>query len=338
MSTLSTRTVPAWQRRLQEGVSSVGELLDRVGVDPGDVPTSVAAARDFPLRVPRDFVARMRPGDPNDPLLLQVLPVVAETVPATGFGTDPLAEEAASPVPGLLRKFNDRALLVTTGACAIHCRYCFRRHFPYAEHGSWGSAWADALDALRRDPAITEVILSGGDPLSVRDDRLAQLATQLAEIPHLTRLRIHTRLPVVLPERVDDDLLAWFAGGRLKPVMVIHANHAQEISPEVVAALGRLHDAGVLLLNQSVLLRGINDSASALVALSEALFNAGVVPYYLHVLDPVEGASHFEVPDDEAQAMVAEVMRRLPGYLVPRLVRETPGAPAKVPLAVDPRG
>ncbi len=337
MATSVTRSVPLWQRSYQQAVSSVGELLDLLELAPADVDASVAAQRDFPLRVPRVFVARMRPGDARDPLLLQVLPATAEMRSRTGFDHDPLQEANVSPTPGLLRKFHDRALLITTGACAVHCRYCFRRHFPYAEHGSWGSAWEGALASLRADPAITEVILSGGDPLSMRDDRLASLADALAAIPHLERLRVHTRLPVVLPERVDDGLLAWLAGSRLAPVVVIHANHAQEIGSEVRQALARLGAAGVTLLNQSVMLRGVNDNAEALIALSEALFAAGVMPYYLHQLDPVAGAGHFQVGESEARAMVAEMMRRLPGYLVPRLVREIPGAPAKVPVPVDPR-
>ncbi len=337
MTTLATRVVPSWQRSIQQGISSVGALLDALELSADEVDASLVAQRDFPLRVPRAFVARMRCGDGRDPLLRQVLPIGAETARVSGFDIDPLRESAVSPSRGVLRKFQDRALLVVTGACAVHCRYCFRRHFPYAEHGAWGSAWDDALAAIRDDPAITEVILSGGDPLSVRDDGLKTLADALATIPHVTRLRIHTRLPIVLPERVDDDLLAWLCGSRLTPVMVVHANHANEIDADVRAALARLRAADVLLLNQSVILRGVNDDVAVLVELSEALFAAGVMPYYLHVLDPVAGAAHFQVPDDEASALVAAMMRRLPGYLVPRLVREVPGAPAKVPVPVDPR-
>ena len=337
MISLATRVVPSWQRSFQQAISSVGALLDALELSADDVDASLAAQRDFPLRVPRAFVARMRRGDARDPLLRQVLPIGAETAPAFGFEPDPLHESAVSPSPGVLRKFQDRALLVVTGACAVHCRYCFRRHFPYAEHGSWGSGWDGALTAIRDDPAITEVIMSGGDPLSVRDDRLATLVDALASIPHVKRLRIHTRLPIVLPGRVDDDLLAWLGGSRLTPVMVVHANHANEIDVDVRAALTRLRAADVLLLNQSVILRGVNDDVAVLVELSEALFAVGVMPYYLHVLDPVAGAAHFQVPDEEASALVAAMMRRLPGYLVPRLVREVPGAPAKVPVPVDPR-
>lgn len=324
---------PAWRRSLAAAVADPAELLALLELDPALLPAARRAAELFPLRVPRGYVRRMRPGDPADPLLRQVLPLGEELAAVTGFGADPLAEGAASPAPGVLHKYRGRALLVVTGACAVHCRYCFRRHFPYAEHHPGWSGWDEALGYLAADPSISEVILSGGDPLAVSDRRLAELAGRLAEIPHLRRLRVHSRNPVVLPERVDDELLAWLAGGRLAPVMVVHANHAREIDGEVAAAFGRLREAGVTLLNQSVLLAGVNDSADALVELSEALFAAGAMPYYLHLLDRVAGAAHFEVAEERARRLVGEAAGRLPGYLVPRLVREVPGAPAKVGVA-----
>jgi EF-P beta-lysylation protein EpmB len=328
---LGLRPAP-WQRSLGEAVSSLGELLDLLALAPGAVEASAVAGRDFPLRVPRAFVARMRPGDPDDPLLRQVLPIRAETETHPHFIADPLAEAQVSPVPALLHKFAGRVLLVTTGACAVHCRYCFRRHFPYAENRPWRDGWQASLDYIAADPEIQEVILSGGDPLSVHDDKLALLATALADIPHLRRLRIHTRLPIVLPERVDDALLAWLTGTRLRPVMVVHANHAREIDSSVCEAIARLRAHDVPVLNQSVLLAGVNDRVEALVELSEALFEAGAMPYYLHLLDPVRGAAHFDVSEERAVALVRAAAARLPGYLVPRLVREVPGAPAKVPM------
>lgn len=324
---------PAWQRELAAGVASVGELLALLGLPASAAGEAVGAARaaaDFPLRVPRGFVARMRPGDPRDPLLLQVLAGAAEVEPVAGWGPDPLAEAAAQPVPGVLHKYHGRALLVVTGACAVHCRYCFRRHFPYGERGLTRSAEARAHAWLAGEPTVAEAILSGGDPLTLPDRRLAELAARLAEIPHLERLRVHTRLPIVLPERVDDALLAWLTGTRLAPVVVVHANHAREIDPAVAAALGRLRTAGVPVLNQAVLLAGVNDSPEALADLSEALFAAGALPYYLHLLDPVAGAAHFDVPEERALALHALLAARLPGYLVPRLVREVPGAAGKV--------
>jgi EF-P beta-lysylation protein EpmB len=226
-------------------------------------------------------------------------------------------------------------LLMTTGACAVHCRYCFRRAFPYARVNAAAGEWRQALQALAASEDVEEVILSGGDPLSLSDRRLAALAEGLARIPHLRRLRVHSRLPVVLPERVTDELLDWFAGGRLKPVLVLHANHANELDADVAAACARLAGAGVTLLNQSVLLRGVNDDSDTLTRLSEHLFDAGVLPYYLHLLDPVAGAAHFDVPERRARELMAGLAARLPGYLVPRLVREESGRAAKTWIGWD---
>jgi len=334
---------------MREAVSSMAELLALLRLDGESLPArwrspqlrpAEAAARDFPLRVPRSFVARMRPGDPRDPLLLQVLPTAAELVATPGYAADPLHEVAeatessspVSPVPGLLHKYRGRALLLTTGACAIHCRYCFRRHFPYGEHALWSEGWGRALDWLAAHRDVEEVILSGGDPLAIADDKLARLVAGLDAIPHLRRLRVHTRLPVVLPERVDGALLDWLAGTRLRTVVVLHANHAQELDGDVAAAVARLRAARAIVLNQAVLLAGVNDSTAAQRDLARALFDAGVLPYYLHLLDRVAGAAHFEVPERRARELLRELMAELPGYLVPRLVREVPGAPHKVPV------
>lgn len=336
----SVRQVAPWQTLLAGAVRDVSALLSLVGLDPaalgptwGD-PAVRARALAFPLRVPRGYVARMRPGDPRDPLLLQVLPVAAEAETPPGYSPDPLAEADANPLPGLLHKYQGRLLWLVTGACAVHCRYCFRRHFPYAEQTLDAASRQTALDYLRRDPSLAEVILSGGDPLAASDDKLAALAADLAAIPHLERLRVHTRLPVVLPERVDDALLTWLTGSRLRPVVVVHANHPREIDATVAAALGRLRDAGVTVLNQTVLLAGINDDVSTLAELSERLFAAGALPYYLHLFDPVIGAAHFDLPTERGRELAAGLAGRLPGYLVPRLVREEPGAPAKTPIAI----
>jgi len=326
---------PNWRAELARAVDDPAELIQLLGLDAGLLPHARAAARSFPLRVPRGFVARMKRGDAADPLLRQVLPLGAELEQHPGFSTDPTGDLAVISAPGLLTKYQGRALLVTTGACAVHCRYCFRRHFPYADSNPRADGWRTALAAIAADPTIDEVILSGGDPLSLSDTRLSELAAALAALPQLKRLRIHTRQPVVLPERVDDALLAWLAPLRLQKVVVLHANHAQELDAGVAHACAKLRDAGATLLNQSVLLRGVNDSVAALAALSERLFTLGALPYYLHQLDRVQGAAHFEVGDREALALHAALTARLPGYLVPRLVREVAGAPAKQPLAVD---
>lgn len=312
------------------------ELLATLGL-PLPAPAELARLREaaarFGLRVPRGFVARMRPGDPDDPLLRQVLPRAEELDEVPGYVSDPVGDLAVRAAPGVLHKYEGRALLVATGACAVHCRYCFRREFPYGEEVAAAGHWRDAIAAIAADPDITEVILSGGDPLSLSDAKLAALTGQLAGLPQLRRLRLHTRQPVVLPERVDAGLLQWLDGIALPKVMVLHANHANEWSDEVRAACRRLAGAGVLLLNQAVLLRGVNDTVEAQATLAEASVDAGVLPYYLHQLDPVRGAAHFAVPDDVAQALHAALVERLPGYVVPRLVREVPGAPAKVSIA-----
>lgn len=326
------RQPPAWQRALQEAITEPADLLATVGLGPEWLDPAIRAAARFRLRVPRGFVARMRRGDPADPLLRQVLPLGCELEPAPGYVADPVGDLAAVAGPGLLQKYEGRALLVTTGACAVNCRYCFRRHFPYAEETARRGAFAPAIAALRADPSIREVILSGGDPLTLSDRRLEALALGLQAIPHVKRLRVHTRMPIVLPERIDASFLAWWSRIRLERVVVVHANHANEIDSAVRGALGRLAATGTTLLNQSVMLRGVNDRYEALVELSEVLFAAGVLPYYLHVLDPVAGAAHFDVPEHEARALAADVAARLPGYLVPRLVREVPGASAKTML------
>jgi EF-P beta-lysylation protein EpmB len=323
---------PAWRRELAGAVTDPAQLLRLLALPEELLGPAAAAARRFPLRVPRGFVARMRPGDPHDPLLRQVLPLGAELAEVAGYGGDPVGDLHAAARPGVLHKYRGRALLMVAGGCAVNCRYCFRREFPYAEHQLAGAARAEALAYLAADSSITEVILSGGDPLLLGDDRLAALAAELAAIPHLRRLRVHTRVPVVLPARVDDALLGWLAGGRLRPVMVIHANHPREIDAAVASAMERLRAVGVTLLNQAVLLAGVNDSAEVLAELSEVLFEAGVMPYYLHLLDRVRGAAHFEVGQEQARQLVAALTARLPGYLVPRLVRERAGAAAKLPV------
>ena len=274
----------------------------------------------------------MRPGDPADPLLRQVLPVGAEQASVTGYVTDPVGDTAADHGQGLLRKYQGRALLIATSACAIHCRFCFRRHFPYTDLGSTASRTAAAITRVAEDPSLSEVILSGGDPLMLDDGQLGRLIAQLDCIGHLRRLRIHTRLPVVLPTRVTEELLGILAGSRLTPVVVIHANHPRELGQGAEQALQRLRRAGVTLLNQSVLLRGVNDDRATLRQLSERLFHCATLPYYLHQLDPVAGAAHFQVTDQCAIGLVETLRQQLPGYLVPRLVREVPGAGSKTPV------
>ncbi|MBS3804044.1 MAG: EF-P beta-lysylation protein EpmB [Oleiphilaceae bacterium] len=322
-----------WQRLLADSITRPETLLERLGLDPLHW---LDGAREghalFPVRVPAPYLDRIRHGDPQDPLLRQVLPLHDEAVTAPGFVSDPLAEEAATAIPGLIRKYRSRALLMVTGQCAINCRYCFRRHFPYDEHRLSPQQRAQVIDSLQASPDINEVILSGGDPLVASDRLLSAWSEALKAVPHIRRLRIHTRLPVVIPQRVDDKLLAWLEQSPLQKVLVLHINHPNEIDQSVRNALTRLRSAGVTLLNQSVILRGVNDDAGTLAQLSEGLFEAGVLPYYLHAFDPVAGAHHFDVDDDRARALVRELLTRLPGFLVPRLVREIPGETSKTPL------
>jgi L-lysine 2,3-aminomutase len=319
-----------WQTELADAIRDPAELMRMLELDPA--LASMGAARQFPVRVPRAFVARMRKRDPADPLLRQVLATDTELADMPGFVADPVGDLASRRHPGVLHKYRSRVLLITTGACGVHCRYCFRRHFPYQDETARGHDWREALDYLRGDSGVNEVILSGGDPLSLNDRQLAGLVADLEAIPNIKRLRIHTRQPVVLPSRVDDDLLAWLDACRLQKIVVLHINHAQEMDTSVAEACAKLRTTGALLFNQSVLLRGVNDSVEALAALSEALCEAGVTPYYLNLLDRVQGAAHFEVPESEARRLMQMLRARLPGYLMPRLVREVPGAPAKQPI------
>lgn len=271
----------------------------------------------------------MERGNPHDPLLRQILPLGDELTAATGFTADPVGDLAAQRAAGLLHKYLGRALMITTGLCAVHCRYCFRREYPYGQGLATATRWPAAVAEIARDASLEEVILSGGDPLALGDSQLADLAEMLAQIPHLRRLRVHTRLPIMVPERVTSELIAWLRGTRLTPVVVVHANHPRELDTEVEAAIGLLADAGIPLLNQTVLLRGVNDHLETLIELSQRLLDCRVMPYYLHQLDRVAGAAHFETPVEVGRRLIEEMAARLPGYAVPRYVREVPGAPAK---------
>lgn len=322
----------SWQTDLRAAVRDAHQLCRRLGLPAELADAAAGGAAEFPVFVPPAYLARIRHGDPHDPLLRQVLPVADETTDTPGFSRDPVADELATLQPGVLQKYAGRALLITTGACAVHCRYCFRRHFPYEEVPHSTAAWDTTLTTIAADDSLQEVILSGGDPLMLLDDRLATLVEKIAAIGHVTRLRVHTRLPVMIPSRVTDELIAWLTGTRLTPVVVIHANHARELDDAVADCLSQLRQAGITLLNQAVLLRGVNDSTAALAALSERLIEIGIVPYYLHQLDRVAGAAHFEVPIKRGRKIIGELRARLPGYMVPKYVQEIPGQPSKIIL------
>lgn len=314
-----------WGELLRAAVVDLDDLLGRLDLRAADL--DVDTDPTFPLRVPEPFVARMARGDPADPLLRQVLPLREEHRVLSGYQLDPLEERSFARAPGLVQKYQGRALLMAAPACAVHCRYCFRRHFPYTEHRQHSSF--PGLQQVADDPGISELILSGGDPLMLKDAVLSRLIAGIDAVPHVTRLRIHSRLPVVIPQRVTSALIERLRASRATPVMVLHVNHANEIDADFRTATLALRDAGIVVLNQSVLLAGVNDSVAALAALSERLFHAGALPYYLHLPDQVLGTHHFAVSEARARALVTELRARLPGYLLPRLAREVPGAPAK---------
>ncbi len=321
-----------WRIAWRQALTDPRELLDRLGLAHQAARLLPSSDTGFAMRVPDSYVRRMRPGDPDDPLLRQVLPGAAELLETPGYITDAVGDRAASRSPGVIHKYRGRALLIATGACAVNCRYCFRRHFPYAEELAARDRWRPALADIATDSSITEVILSGGDPLSLSTERLAELTAELARIDHVSMLRIHTRLPIVLPERVDRALLDWLSRLRWPVSVVVHANHGNEIDHGTTEALRALRTTGATVLNQSVLLRGVNDRVDVLAELSRRLYHAGALPYYLHLLDRVQGVAHFDVPEDEARSLHRALLAELPGYLVPRLVREIAGEASKTPV------
>ncbi len=319
-----------WQEALSAASITTEALFKQLQLP--DMPVHLDPS--FPLRVPQSFIRRMQLGNPQDPLLLQVLPQPREQDTPAGFVQDPLNENQASPLKGLLHKYKSRVLLVVTGGCAIHCRYCFRRHFPYDDHAISKEQWQRLRDYLQSHSEVNEVIFSGGDPLLLKDATLARLFEDIGRIPHIRRIRIHTRIPVVLPERLTTNFWRTLGDCKLPVILVLHSNHANEINGEVVSAIAPASSQRVTLLNQAVLLAGINDSVEAQAQLSEALFAAGILPYYLHLLDPVQGASHFDVPEEQAVGIMQQLLLELPGFLVPKLVREVAGEGSKVPVSI----
>lgn len=313
----------SWQKILAQGFSDVDDLLNYL-----QLPTrlgSETAQQSFKTRVPRGFAARMQKGNPVDPLLLQVLAVQEELVPMAGYGRDPLEESTSNPLQGLIHKYKGRVLVTLTGTCAVNCRFCFRRHFPYQNNNPGREGWNQVFDYIRKDASIHEVILSGGDPMLASEAVMDLFLTTLAAIPHLRSVRFHTRIPVVLPERLDNTLLNQLAACSLRKIVVLHCNHAQEIDASVQQACTDLKKAGCHLLNQSVLLKGVNDDAKTLADLSERLFDCQVLPYYLHLLDKIAGSAHFDMPEERALAIFHQLQTLVPGYLLPRLAREEAG-------------
>ena len=331
-STSGPSSNTSWRQQFQQAIRDPTELCDYLGLPKSLHEPARKAAASFPLFAPWSYVKRMRPGDPADPLLRQVLPIGDETSSPSGFTQDPVGDAEAKQQPGLIQKYRGRVLLITTGTCAIHCRYCFRRHYPYDAEPKSLEAWRPALEQIATDQSIQEVILSGGDPLSLSDSRLQSLVNELDRIHHLRRIRIHSRLPIVIPDRVTDQMLDWLTSSHLQPYFVLHANHANELDSQVLGQVGRIRQRGVTMLNQAVLLQGVNDSIEAQVELCERLSDHGVLPYYLHQLDRVQGAAHFEVPEELGRQIIQQLRSRLPGYAVPRYVREVAGEANKTVL------
>ncbi|MDH5473807.1 MAG: EF-P beta-lysylation protein EpmB [Gammaproteobacteria bacterium] len=323
---------PDWQQQLAQAITDPLELLQLLKLDIDDFPFCQQASEQFQLKLPRAYINKIELGNPNDPLLRQVMATGAELTINNHYCSDPVGDLASMPVPGLLHKYQGRVLLITTGACAIHCRYCFRRHFPYSDNHSSKNQWHDSLQYIQQHSDILEVILSGGDPLMLSDSKLEQLIHQLDAISHVKTLRIHTRIPITLPARITEELIITLTSSRLQVCVVVHANHPNEITVEEQLALKRLHQAGIHLLNQSVLLKDINDCSVILSDLSQSLFSSATLPYYLHLLDPVQGASHFHVDEQQAIKLIEELRNTLPGYLVPKLVKETAGKKSKLPV------
>ena len=318
-----------WQQQLAEAFNNLEDLCRYLNLSPNELPVSNAAAENFPLRVPLSFAACIEKGNPHDPLLRQVLPVNEELMVYPGFSHDPVGDLASVSQTGVLHKYQGRVLLINTGSCAINCRYCFRRNFPYGELQLSKQKEEAAIQALQEDSSISEVILSGGDPLLLSDSRLTRLIRQLDGIGHVRRIRIHTRLPIVLPARITDDLINTLKLSPKQLIVITHCNHANEINERVITACTLLKNSGITLFNQAVLLKGVNDNAKILTALSERLFDLGIIPYYLHLLDKATGTGHFEVSEVEALALLRQLQTALPGYLVPKLVKEQAGAASK---------
>jgi EF-P beta-lysylation protein EpmB len=323
-----------WQTALTHAVTKPAELLQILELDTALLPHAKKAAENFKLRVPRGFIERMEKGNAQDPLLLQVLPLAAENLSSSGFVADPLNEKSVNPVVGLLHKYYGRVLVTLMGICGINCRFCFRREFPYQANNPGQQGWEKIFSYLHAHPEVNEIILSGGDPFIASDLQLQKFTEKLLAISHIKTLRIHTRMPIVLPERITTTLIQWLKKLPLRKIIALHCNHPNEINASVIKKLRKLTSANVTLLNQTVLLKNVNDNAASLCALSEKLFSAGVLPYYLHLLDKVRGAAHFEVKEAVAKKLVKQMQLTLPGYLVPRLVRENPGEKSKTIISL----
>ena len=327
---IQQKNTQSWQEILSQAVTKPEELLEILGLSADLLPGAIAGNEQFQMRVPHTYIARIERGNPDDPLLRQILPLGIELDEVPGFTADPLGEQPKNHQRGILHKYHGRLLLMPGQLCGINCRFCFRRHFPYEDNKLNKSEWQAAFDYIKEDTSLSEIILSGGDPLSQNDLRLRWIVEELAKIPHIKRLRVHTRMPIAIPQRVTPEMISWLTGTRLQPIVVVHCNHPDEIDEDVADALTHLRNNNVQLLNQSTLLKDVNDSSEVLAELSEKLFSCGVMPYYLHLFDRVQGAAHFEIPEQQAQRIIGEMSKVCSGYLIPKLARESAGQQSKI--------
>jgi EF-P beta-lysylation protein EpmB len=330
---ISDKLHTSWQKELANVITDPKTLLELLDIPPENYQQHFAARKLFPVRVPRPLLSRIKKGDINDPILKQVMPLDVEFSITDGYVEDPL-EEHDTVAPGLLHKYKHRVLMMVKTGCAINCRYCFRRHFPYADNSPNKARWQQALSYIQNHQEINEVIFSGGDPLMASDEHLQWLIDEIEKISHIRRLRIHTRLPIVIPQRITPALVKTLSSTTLKVTVVFHINHANEIDESVIQAIEPLRAARIPLFNQSVLLKGINDKANTLATLSERLFDIGIQPYYLHLFDKVQGVAHFDISEEVAKKIILQLMAILPGFLMPKLVREIAGESSKTPINV----
>lgn len=321
----------AWQLELKNSITNYLDLFKLLNLNPKH-PKLIDTIQysQFPLLVTNSFINRIQKMDINDPLLRQILPTTQELQNNNSFCADPLQEANFNKIPGLLHKYSSRVLIIVTKACAINCRYCFRKEFQYSANIASGKNLENIINYIAKDSSIIEVILSGGDPLIAPNNYLQHLISKLESIKHIETVRIHSRVPIILPCRLEPEFINILLKSRLNIVLVTHTNHPQEINQEVAEYFKLLQNTKITLLNQTVLLKNINDNAGVLAELSRKLFSIKILPYYLHILDKVNGTKHFAVKLSTAKKIYGELQSKLPGYLVPKLVTEKPGAKHKI--------
>lgn len=324
-----TAQIPLWRQIQRETFTDWKKLVDFLQLDLDSPKARLLTHSSFPLNLPLRLAQKIQKNCWNDPVLIQFLPTTEEEKESPLFVLDPVEDEAFRKTPKLLHKYQARALLLSTSACAMNCRFCFRRNFAYE---TTEKKFEKELQEIRLDTSLSEILLSGGDPLSLGHTQLESILKELEQIPHVKRIRFHTRFPLGIPERIDADFLKLLGGCEKQIIFVIHCNHAHEFDDTILESLRQIQRLGVIVISQSVLLKGVNDTVEALEELFLLLINNGILPYYLHQLDRVQGAIHFEVPETTGKELIAELQKRLPGYAVPKYVKEEAHKPHKTPI------